>query len=101
MADEKFVDEPPAGADAWREVWQQDQRYHPRPSRQETFLRLARRISRRALEPDAERQKDFNVVLLELLSDVRREIETTRADLKRDLAAIQLDMRGADEALAA
>lgn len=100
MSDEKFVDGPPAGADAWREVWQEDRRYRARPSRQEAFFRIARRITRRALEPDTERQKDFNVVLLELLADLGREIEAVRNDLKRDLAALQLDVRGADEALA-
>ena len=100
MSDEKFVDDPPAGADAWREVWQEDRRYRARPSRQEAFLRVARRITRRALEADAERQKDFNVVLLDILTDLRGEIEAVRNDLKRDLAAVQLDVRGADEALA-
>lgn len=101
MSDEKFVDAPPAGPDAWRELWEQDQRYRLRPSRHEWFLRTARRITRRAMEADAERQKNFNVAVLDLLAGVRGEIEALRADLKRDLSSVQIDVRNADEALAA
>ncbi len=101
MSDEKFVDGPPAGPDAWREVWEEDRRYKPRASRQEWFLRTARRITRRAMEADAERQKNFNVVLLDLVADLRSQIEKLRSDLKADLASVQSDVRAADEALAA
>jgi len=97
---ERYVDGPPAGADAWRELWNDDARYHPRPSKHEWLLRFWRRITRRALEPDAERQKNFNVVLLDLLADIRRDIGAARDDLKRDIAAVQADVRAADEALA-
>jgi O-antigen chain-terminating methyltransferase len=97
---ERYVDGPPAGADAWRELWDDDARYHPRPSRHEWLLRFWRRITRRALEPDAERQKNFNVVLLDLLGDIRRDIAAAREDLKRDIAAVQADVRAADETLA-
>lgn len=97
---DRFVEGPPAGADAWRELWTSDARYHARPSKQEWLLRFWRRITRRALEPDAERQKNFNVVLLDLLGDVRRDIAGVRDDLKRDIAAVQADVRAADESLA-
>lgn len=97
---ERFVDAPPAGADAWRELWNDDARYHPRPAKHEWLLRIWRRITRRALEPDAERQKNFNVVLLDLLGDIRRDIASVRDDLKRDITAVQDDVRAADEALA-
>jgi O-antigen chain-terminating methyltransferase len=93
MSDEKFVDHPPEGADVWREVWQEDRRYRARPSRQEAFLRMGRRIARRALEPDAERQKDFNIALLEILHDLRGDIEAVRNDLQRDLAAVRNDLQ--------
>ncbi len=97
---ERFVDSPPAGAEAWREVWESDVRYQPRKSRYEWLLRLVRRIFRRAAEPDAERQKNFNIALLDLVKDVHGEIKTVRDDLKRDLTAVQLDVRNAVEALA-
>jgi SAM-dependent methyltransferase len=98
--DERFIDAPPAGADAWRELWNEDRRYRPRPSKQEWLLGLWRRITRRATEPDTERQKNFNVVLLDLLGDIRNDIAALRADLKSDIATVQNDVRTADEALA-
>ena len=100
VSDERFVDGPPAGPDAWREVWEEDRRYAPRGSRHEWFLRRARRIIRRAAEPDEERQRNFNVVLLELLRGLSNDLERLRDDLKRDLAAVQMDSRTADEMLA-
>jgi O-antigen chain-terminating methyltransferase len=97
----QFVDTPPAGADAWREVWQDDRRYRPRPAKFEWLFRFVRRLVSRANEQEAERQKNFNVVLIDLLADLHREIAALRSDLKADLAAVQSDVRRADEALAA
>ena len=97
----QFVDGPPGGPDAWREVWQEDRRFRPRPSRWEFLLRFVRRLVNRASEAEGERQRNFNVALIDLVADLRRDIETVRDDLKRDLAAVQLDVRQADEALAA
>src|SRR5947199_3719287 len=97
----QFIDGPPGGPDAWREVWQEDRRFRPRPSKWDFFLRFVRRLVNRASEAEAERQRNFNVALLDLVGDLRRDIEGVRDDLKRDLAAVQLDVRQADEALAA
>src|SRR4051794_2726654 len=99
MADD-FVDAPPAGADAWRELWQRDRRYRPRPSKHEWLLKRLRRLFRRVVEPDTERQANFNVALLDLLGDIRNDIAALRDDLKADIAAVQRDVRAADEALA-
>jgi len=100
MSDDRIVDSPPAGTSAWREVWESDARFPPRPSGWEWLLRSLRRVFRRATEPDAERQKNFNIALLDALEDIRKEIGKLRDDLKHDLAAVQLDVRDADEALA-
>jgi O-antigen chain-terminating methyltransferase len=99
MSDD-FVDAPPAGADAWRELWQRDRRYRPRPSKYEWLLGRLRRLFRRATEPDAERQQNFNVALLDLLNDIRNDIALLRTDLKNDITSVQNDVRTADEALA-
>ena len=101
MSDDEFLDGPPGGPDAWRDVWQQDRRFRPRPSRYDFLLRLVRRLVNRSVEAEAERQKNFNVTLLDLVGDLRRDIAAAREDLKRDLDAVQLDVRQADEALAA
>ena len=101
MSDERYVDSPPSGPEAWRKVWEGDLRYRPRPSRHEWLLRHVRRLFRRAAEPDSERQQNFNVVLLDLLGDIRRDIGIVRDDSRRDLDAVQNDVRLADAALAA
>ena len=95
MADDRWVDAPPAGADGWREVWREDRRFRPRASKQELVLARLRRLVRRATEPDAERQKDFNLVLLDLLQDVRNDVEAVRRDLRSDIDALQRDLSSA------
>ena len=100
MADDRYVNEPPAGAEAWRELWQQDRRFRPRKSRHEWLLGPLRRLVGRAMEADAERQKNYNVVLLELLEDLRRETAAVRNDLRGDIARLQQDLRSADEQIA-
>ncbi|HEX6641565.1 MAG TPA: class I SAM-dependent methyltransferase [Thermoanaerobaculia bacterium] len=95
MADERYVDAAPAGADGWREVWLDDRRYRPQPSRHEWLLRILRRLFRRAAEPDTERQKNFNVVLLDLMNDVRGDIAAARNDLRADLEVVQHDLSAA------
>src|SRR5213075_1000101 len=89
------------GPDAWREVWQEDRRFRPRPSKWDFFLRFVRRLVNRVSEAEAERQRNFNLALLDLIADLRRDVATVRDELKRDLVAVQLDVRQADEALAA
>ncbi|HEX8153481.1 MAG TPA: class I SAM-dependent methyltransferase, partial [Thermoanaerobaculia bacterium] len=100
MADERFVDGPPAGADAWRDVWRDDRRFPPRPSRHEWLLGFLRRLFRRASEPDADRQKNYNLVLLDLVDGLRRDNALLRADLRADIEKVQTDVRNADEEIA-
>jgi SAM-dependent methyltransferase len=95
MADDRYVDAPPAGADGWREVWREDRRFRPRASKQELVLARLRRLVRRASEPDEERQKNFNLVLLDLLGDVRNDVEAVRRDLRADIDALQKDLSAA------
>jgi SAM-dependent methyltransferase len=97
MSDESFVDTPPAGAAAWRQVWQHDRRY-----RSFSFWQRALRgIVRRALGPDLDRQRDFNLVVLDIVDDVRREIDAARRDFQQIVEAVQGDIRNADQSLAA
>ncbi len=93
MPDDRYIESPPAGADGWREVWREDRRY-PGGS----FLR---KILRRILGPEYERQRNFNLVLLDLLQDLRADVEAVRRDLRGDIEQVQRDARAADEALAA
>jgi SAM-dependent methyltransferase len=95
MADDRYVDAAPAGADGWREVWLEDRRYRPQPSRYEWLLRIVRRLFRRAAEPDTERQKNYNVALLDLLQDLRADVAAVRSDLRADLSIVQSDLAAA------
>jgi SAM-dependent methyltransferase len=101
MSDDRFVDAPPSGADGWRDVWQHDRRFRPRASRFDFLLRFFRRLVNRSVEPEEERQRNFNVVLLDLVNDLRADVGRARDDLKRDIETVQRDVRNADEALAA
>ena len=96
MSDERYVDGPPAGAEGWREVWNQDRRY-----RTGGFLqRLLQKVVRKASSTDYDRQRDFNVALLDLLVDVRALTETVRNELQGDLASQQRDLKNAEAHLA-
>ena len=95
MADDRFLGEAPSGAEAWREVWREDRRYRPRPSKYEWLLAPLRKLLRRATAIDSERQRDFNLVLLDLVRDLRSDVEAVRRDLRSDLETVQRDLAGA------
>jgi len=97
MSDEQFVDTPPAGAAAWREVLQHDRRYRPGRSWQAWLLRLLRRVA----GPDNDRQRDFNLAVLDLVDDLRRQIDDVRRGARADVDSLQHDVRGGDDALSA
>ena len=101
MSDDRFVDAPPSGAEGWRDVWQNDRRFRPRPSRFDFLFRFFRRLVNRSVEAEEERQRNFNVVLLDLVNDLRADAGRIRDDLKRDVENVQRDVRAADESLAA
>jgi SAM-dependent methyltransferase len=100
MSDDRFVDAPPSGAEGWRDVWQNDRRYPPRKSAFGFLLRFFQRLLDRATRAERERQRNFNVAMLDLVRDVRADTDRIRDDLKRDIETVQRDVRAADEALA-
>jgi 2-polyprenyl-3-methyl-5-hydroxy-6-metoxy-1,4-benzoquinol methylase len=95
MADENYVDAAPAGPDAWREVWQNDRRYRSQPLRHEWFWRIVRHLVWRGSEADAERQKNFNITLIDLIGDLRGDIAAARRDFRSDLDAMQHNLSAA------
>jgi SAM-dependent methyltransferase len=96
MADDRYVDAPPSGSEGWAEVWRVDRRY-----RGGGFLqRLLEKLFRRAGAADRDRQRDFNLALLDLLRDVRADAERLREDVGGDIASVQRDFRQAEQALA-
>ena len=96
MSDERFVDAPPEGAEGWREVWRDDRRYRSGGLVQ----RFLAGFSRRSGAADRDRQRDFNLVVLDLLAGLRDEAQTIRRELRADLESIQADLRNAEAGLA-
>jgi SAM-dependent methyltransferase len=96
MSDERYVDGPPAGASGWLEVWRENRRYRTAGGLQS----LLQKIFRRGSAADLDRQRDFNLVLLDLLNDIRAEIGTARDDARADVKTLQADVQKGDEALA-
>lgn len=99
MPDEKFIDAPPAGSEGWRRVWSEDRRYPPEGG-------LLQRIKRRLFVTlnhaagDARRQREFNLVVLELLDDVRRDLMAVRDDFRAQADEILRDLRSVNADLA-
>jgi 2-polyprenyl-3-methyl-5-hydroxy-6-metoxy-1,4-benzoquinol methylase len=100
MSDDRFVDAPPSGADGWRDVWLNDRRFRRRAFGFDSLLRFFKRLVTRSAEADAERQRNFNIALLDLVSDLRTDLGRVRDDLRRDIENVQRDARAADEHLA-
>jgi SAM-dependent methyltransferase len=100
MSEDRFVDAPPSGAEGWRDVWLNDRRFRPRKSAFGFLLRFVQRLLDRATRAERDRQRDFNLALLDLVGDLRSDISRVRDDLKRDIETVQRDVRVADEALA-
>jgi SAM-dependent methyltransferase len=97
MSDERYVDAPPAGAAGWGDVWRENRRYRTRGTLQSFLNKLFRRGS----AADLDRQRDFNLALLDLVNDVRAEIAKAREDAHADVQTLQSDVQRGDEALAA
>ena len=96
MSDERYVEGPPAGAEGWRDVWRDDRRY-----RSGGFLQsFLQKFVRRAGAADRDRQRDFNLVLLDLVNDVQALVAAARSDLHSDIESVQRDLRNAETTLA-
>lgn len=91
MPDWKYIDEPPVGRDAWREVWVEDRRYPPSGG----MVRRAARwlyLKLRGVSDEARRQREFNLVVLDLLDDLRNELRARAEEILRDLRAVSADL---------
>ncbi|MDX1584196.1 MAG: hypothetical protein R3338_11420, partial [Thermoanaerobaculia bacterium] len=87
MSDDRTIESPPEGAPGWRKVWEERLSYEAPGG----LLGRLRRIIRRALAPELDRQRDFNIAVLDLLEGVRADLHAIRDDLIRDLE--KLDAR--------
>ncbi|HUP63999.1 MAG TPA: class I SAM-dependent methyltransferase [Thermoanaerobaculia bacterium] len=90
MAEERLVDSPPEGLGGWRRVWSEDRRF-PSADRglQGALFGFLRRLFRRASREDAERQRNFNLAMLEMLEDQLRETRALREQFASQLRQAQ------------
>lgn len=79
---DRTIESPPEGVEGWREVWAKRLEY---PSSNRFFLGGLRRLVRRILGPDLDRQRDFNLATLDLLEGLRAEVLAIREDVMRDI----------------
>ena len=102
MTDERFIESPPQGTEGWRDVWRSNLQY--RPAKSPTFFRrlfdrIVGPLVRRSVSLEFDRQRDFNLAVLDLLSDaqssirgVASDVTALQRDLTRDLQAVSAEL---------
>ncbi|MFN2239304.1 MAG: class I SAM-dependent methyltransferase [Thermoanaerobaculia bacterium] len=96
MAEEKFIEAPPAGLEGWREVWRENRRFAPGGSGPGArLLALIRQLMRSIGRADEARQRDFNLAVLEMIEDRGRDVDAVRAELEAARAGLETLLRTA------
>ncbi len=91
MSEQQSITSPPAGLEGWREVWEKDLR--PLPSNRRWIHRVLERLLRPILDPLLHRQRNFNLASLELISDLRRDLQSIREDFNRGVESLDSDAK--------
>lgn len=89
--DGRFIDSPPEGLEGWREVWLQRRRYRSRIA--PIFFDWLHRLYEAVFHTHAGRQRDFNIVVTDLVRDLRNDLEGLRRDYRGDLEALRAELR--------
>ncbi|HEY0590891.1 MAG TPA: methyltransferase domain-containing protein [Thermoanaerobaculia bacterium] len=93
MSDERRVGAPPSGLEGWREVWRENLEFpDPASGFKGAFLRLVRKLVGRATLAERDRQRNFNMALLELIEDERRQLAAATIELQREVAAARIEL---------
>lgn len=93
--DPEYIETPPEGADGWRDVWLQRKRYR---SRVAPFLfDWVTRTFETLLHPHLNRQRDFNIVLTDLIRDLRHDVGELRGDYRHDLEELRREIQRLNE----
>jgi 2-polyprenyl-3-methyl-5-hydroxy-6-metoxy-1,4-benzoquinol methylase len=110
VADDRVIDAPPEGAEGWRRVWRERLQY-PAGGSLSSFSGIIRRLFGRLfgalLEPERALQRDFNIVTLDLIDDLRNDLRAAQEEIARaheQIAAARREFRVVaerDDALAA
>lgn len=95
--EKKYIDQPPEGAAGWRRVWEEWRDYPRGTSAKSRVLEPLRSFLKRLLQDD--RQRDFNLAMLDLAEDREREIAALREDFVRTTTQLAADVRKLEELL--
>lgn len=82
MKSPRWVDDPPSDAAGWREVWTEKRSYRG-PVIPGLFAAIGAMFER-MLHPHVARQRDFNIVLTDLIHDLRSDLQSLRRDFETD-----------------
>lgn len=88
--DQEYIETPPEGADGWRDVWLQRKRYRSRVA--PLLFDWVTRTFETLLHPHLNRQRDFNIVVTDLIRDVREDVAGLRNDYRSDLEALRAEI---------
>ncbi len=90
---ERTVTKPPAGLEGWREVWREDLQFPETATGMKgALLRFVRRLVGRAARAERDRQRNFNLALLELVEDERRQLAAATAEFQREVATARIEL---------
>ncbi len=93
MSDERRVSAPPSGLEGWRAVWRDDLQFaDDAAGLKGALLRFVRKLVGRATLAERDRQRNFNVALLELIEDERRQLAAATVELQREAAAARVEL---------
>ncbi len=95
MTEKRFIEEPPAGLEGWNRVWREDLHYRGGESGSllnRLLIRTLRPILRRVLGSIDGRQRNFNIAVLEMLGDLRKDLAAIVTDSKRDAEDMRRDL---------
>lgn len=101
----EWIEKPPEGVAGWRQVWKENLRLRPEESGsglKRGIRGWIQRVVRSVSREDDERQRDFNLALLEMFEDVRRDAEALHQDIlttTKDLAALGVEVQKFQELL--
>lgn len=90
MSRGRWIDDPPNDAPGWREVWGEKKEYRGRVA--PGLFGLITRAFEALLHPHVARQRDFNIVVTDLLRDMRLDLEALRRDFVSDRDSLRSEI---------
>lgn len=87
----RWIDDPPSDAAGWRQVWAEKRRYRGRLA--PGIFSAVEALFERLLHPHVARQRDFNIVVSDLIRDLRTDLQALRRDFEQDRDALRREIQ--------